>query len=72
MSTLLIILLGTMLIQGSAIAVDQLATSSTARGVFADEFRTASFTLITLTLASVHFGTHAVLQPWQLGYLMPT
>lgn len=71
MTTLLIILLGTMLIQGSAIAVDQLATPSTARGVFADEFRTASFTLITLTLASLFgFGvTHAVLQPWQLGYL---
>ncbi len=71
MATLLIILLGTVLIQGSAIVVDGLTAHSTARGVFADEFRTASFTLITLTLASLFgFGiTHAVLQPLQLNYL---
>lgn len=71
MATLLIILLGTVLIQGSAIAVGGLAHQVTARGVFADELRTASFTLITLTLASLlGFGmTHQVLQPLQLSYL---
>lgn len=71
MTTLLIILLGTMLIQGSAIAVNQRITHAAARGVLVDEFRTASFTLITLTLASLFgFGfTHAVLQPLQLSYL---
>lgn len=70
MTTLLIILLGTMLIQGSAIA-GQAAVSRAARGVFADELRSAGFTIISLTLSSL-FGfviTHAVLQPLQLGYL---
>jgi electron transport complex protein RnfA len=70
MGTLLIILLGTVLIQGSSIAGQQ-ASVVRARGVFADELRTASFTLITLTLASV-FGfvvTHQLLQPMQLQWL---
>jgi Na+-translocating ferredoxin:NAD+ oxidoreductase subunit A len=52
MTALLIILLGTVLIQGSAIATHA-APHATARGVFADEFRTAAFTLLTLTLASL-------------------
>ena len=71
MSTLLILLLGTMLIQGSAIAVSQPATPHRARGVFADEFRTASFTVITLTLASLYgfVVTHSVLQPLTLAWL---
>jgi H+/Na+-translocating ferredoxin:NAD+ oxidoreductase subunit A len=71
MTTLLIILLGTMLIQGSAIAVERQTTPNTARGVFADEFRTASFTLITVTLASLlgFIVTHVVLRPLQLDYL---
>jgi len=70
MGTLLIILLGTMLIQGSSIAGQQVVAVH-ARGVFTDEFRTASFTLITLTLASL-FGfvvTHQLLQPLQLRWL---
>lgn len=70
MGTLLIILLGTVLIQGSAIAGER-AGIVAARGVFADEFRTAIFTLVTLSLASM-FGfaiTHAVLQPLQLNWL---
>lgn len=71
MATLLIILLSTVLIQGSAIAVGRLTSQVAARGVFADEFRTASFTLITLSLASVFgFGIkHSVLLPLQLDYL---
>ncbi len=71
MTTLLIILLGTMLIQGSAIAVDHVTPPRNARGVFADEIRTASFTMVTLTLASLSgfLITHAVLQPVQLEYL---
>ena len=70
MGTLLIILLGTVLIQGSSIA-GQRVTAIAARGVFADEFRTATFTLITLSLASM-FGfvvTHELLQPLQLHWL---
>lgn len=75
MATLLIILLGTVLIQGSAVAVGQVVTTPsatmTARGVFADEFRTAIFTLITLTLASLAglLLTRYVLQPTSLDYL---
>jgi Na+-translocating ferredoxin:NAD+ oxidoreductase subunit A len=70
MGTLLIILLGTVLIQGSAIAGQPLRAVS-ARGVFADEFRAASFTLVTLSLASVYgfVITHEVLQPLQLYWL---
>jgi Na+-translocating ferredoxin:NAD+ oxidoreductase subunit A len=71
MATLLIILLGTVLIQGSAIAVGQAGSAAAVRGVFVDEFRTASFTLITLTLASL-WGlaiTRFVLTPLQLSYL---
>jgi Na+-translocating ferredoxin:NAD+ oxidoreductase subunit A len=70
MGTLLIILLGTVLIQGSTITGQQVI-AITARGSFADEFRTASFTLITLSLASV-FGfvvTHQLLQPLHLSWL---
>jgi electron transport complex protein RnfA len=71
MATLLIILLGTVLIQGSAIAVGQLATQPAARGVFVDEFRTAIFTLVTLTLASLLglVTTRFILRPLQLNYL---
>ncbi len=69
MNTLLIILLSTVLIQGSTIAGQRI--DATARGVFTDEFRTAIFTLITLCVASM-FGfiiTHSVLQPLQLNWL---
>jgi electron transport complex protein RnfA len=69
MGTLLIILLSTVLIQGSTIAGRH--SNATARGVFTDEFRTAAFTLITLCLSST-FGfaiTHSVLQPLQLNWL---
>jgi electron transport complex protein RnfA len=69
MGTLLIILLGTVLIQGSSVAGQQAQLH--ARGIFADEFRTASFTLVTLALAST-FGfvaTHELLQPLHLSWL---
>jgi electron transport complex protein RnfA len=70
MTSLLIILLGTVLIQGSAIAVGKLAQAGAARGVFADEFRTASFTLMTLTLASLlGYTLNQTLNATQLGYL---
>jgi len=71
MAALLIILLGTVLIQGSAIVVGSLPTTRRARGVFADEFRAATFTLATLTLAAL-FGycvSHYLLAPFKLDYL---
>lgn len=71
MAALLIILLGTVLIQGSAIIVGSRPVVSHARGVFADELRAAAFTLFTLTLAAV-FGfciTHYLLTPFKLDYL---
>ncbi|MGE0113305.1 MAG: Rnf-Nqr domain containing protein [Steroidobacteraceae bacterium] len=69
MATLLIILLGTVLIQSSTVAAGGLIGQGSPRGVFADELRTASFTVITLTLASaLGFGTHQALPP-QMNYL---
>ena len=53
MNSLLIILLGTVLIQSSAIAAGKVITDSGARGIFNDEFRTAAFTLLTLTLSAL-------------------
>lgn len=71
MATLLIILLGTVLIQSSSVAAGGLMRHGPARGVFADEFRTASFTIVTLSLAAVFgFGiTHKVLMPLQAAHL---
>lgn len=72
MATLIIILLSTVLIQGSAIAVGPLAAGVSARGVFADEFRTALFTLLSLTLASLLgvLMARQLLPPLQLQYLL--
>ncbi len=67
MTSLLIILLATVLIQSSAIAVGRLVPVTSARGVMADEFRTAAFTLLTLTLASL-LG-HELQQRLALPYL---
>ncbi|MGC3980992.1 MAG: Rnf-Nqr domain containing protein [Steroidobacteraceae bacterium] len=66
MATLLIILLGTMLIQGSTIALGGNTPPVAARGVRADELRAASFTLITLTLSSLlGFGVRRLLPQGQ-------
>jgi electron transport complex protein RnfA len=70
-TSLLIILLGTVLIQSSAIAMGNLKSVGAVRGVFADEFRTASFTLITLTLASLlGYGLKNRLITAQQDYLL--
>jgi len=70
MTILLIILLGTVLIQGSSIAAGDLLGKASARGMFADEFRTAAFTLISLTLASLcGFGLMQWLSSWHMVYL---
>lgn len=71
MAALLIILLGTVLIQGSAIALGNVPAAAHARGNFATELRTALVTLITITLAAVLGFTvmHYLLIPWQLEYL---
>ncbi len=53
MNSLLIILLGTMLIQSSAIAMGKANQEVTARGVFTAEFTTAIFTTLTLTISSL-------------------
>lgn len=53
MAILLIILLGTVLIQGSSIAAGDLLSRHGARGDLAEAFRNATFTLISLTLASL-------------------
>jgi electron transport complex protein RnfA len=71
MATLLFILLGTVLIQGSALAAGRLNQQHTARGVFADEFRTACFTLLTLSAASLAgYALQQLLMPQQLDYLL--
>lgn len=72
MASLLIILLSAMLIQGSAITVGQLTQVAGARGNLANEFRSASFTLTTLSAASLYgFAIkHAVLLPLQMAYLL--
>ncbi len=71
MATLLIILLGTVLIQGSAIAAGSRHQQFAARGIWTDEVRHASFTLLTITLASVsgYLLSHHVLLPLKLAYL---
>lgn len=71
MTTLLIILLGTVLIQGSAVAVGASPVKQGARGIWTDELRTAGFTLVTLTVAALYgFAmTHYVLEPYRLAYL---
>lgn len=74
MATLLIILLSTVLIQGSAVALAGSASSNAvhARGVLLHEFRTAAFTLLVLT-SSTLFGyaaSHLWLPKLHLEYLL--
>lgn len=70
MAALLIILIGTVLIQGSATAGGP-RPAKRARGVTADELRAAAFTLLTITVsAAMGFAvTHYVLAPLKLDYM---
>ena len=70
MNSLLIILLSSMLIQSSAIAMGKLEEEVVARGVLREEFRTATFTLLTMTLASLAaYSLKLALGHWDLAYL---
>ncbi len=73
MSALVIILLGTVLIQGSSLILGNESSRLPlqARLSLSAELREASFTIITITLSAV-FGfsiTHYILMPLQLNYL---
>ncbi len=71
MSALVIILLGTVLIQSSPLALDGSRSLIKARLSFTDEIRHALFTLITITLSAVlgFVVVHDVLMPLRLEYL---
>lgn len=71
MSALVIILLSTVLIQGSSIALGGAQPPSSARLSLSVELREAMFTLITITLNAVmgYAVTHYALMPLQMEYL---
>lgn len=71
MSALVIILLSTVLIQGSSIALGEERSSSSARLSLGTELREAAFTLITITLSSFvgYAITYYALKPLQVEYL---
>jgi len=70
MSALVIILLGTVLIQSSSIAADN-THPLPARMSLSDEIRGAAFTLISITLSALmgFAVTHYALNAWQFDYL---
>jgi electron transport complex protein RnfA len=71
MSALVIILLSTVLIQGSALALGTVRPALSARLSLSHELREASFTIITITLSALlgYAITHGVLIPLELEYL---
>ena len=71
MSALVIILLGTVLIQGSALVLGGTTPPVQARMSLSMELREAAFTMVTLTLSAVmgFIITHYILDTLQLDYL---
>jgi len=70
MSALVIILLSTVLIQGSALALGAVRSASSARLSLSNELREASFTIVTTTLSAVlgYAIARYVLTPLKLEY----
>ena len=71
MSALVIILLGTVLIQASSIVLGQSRAPLQARLSLSIELREAAFTLVSITVSSVlgYTITDYLLKPWKLEFL---